>query len=178
KKDVYNNSGYMILGHLLEKIYGISFEEIIRRELFNPLNMKTCDFQEKKGDPSGHIIQRGILTAFPGDNLDIWAPAGKARCTLSDWSRFIQHHLNLMKLNRGLLYSTVGSGMNYTRAALFKDKRDWFEEEAFTHTGTNLTNYARVWIFPKSNRAILVATNRGGDESFSGSDEALKETND
>lgn len=185
-RDLYSNVSYLILGHIIEKIYGRSYEEVIYRELFVPLNIRTCSFQGDERDPTGHIIERGILTAFSGDNLAIWAPAGNVRCSLEDWSKFVQLQMNLMQMRSSflskktaaLLYSPAKSGMGYTLGAMYSDTRSWFKEDAFTHTGTNLVNYSRVWIFPKSNRAVLLTTNRGGDESFSGSDKVLKEAND
>lgn len=185
-QDVYSNVSYLILGHLLEKVYGKTFEEIIARELFVPLNIKSCGFKGESFDPVGHIISRGTLMPYYGDNLAIWAPAGNIRCNLEDWSKFVQLQLNLMQKKSNFLsastidflFSSSKSGMNYSLGALYRDSRPWFNEDAFTHTGTNLINYSRVWIFPKSNRAILLVTNRGGDESFSGKDSALKEAND
>jgi CubicO group peptidase (beta-lactamase class C family) len=36
----YNNSGYILLGAVIEKVSGLSYEEFIRKNIFDPLGMK------------------------------------------------------------------------------------------------------------------------------------------
>lgn len=42
----YGNTGYVILGALIEQITGVSYYEHMRREIFEPLGMKDTDFYE------------------------------------------------------------------------------------------------------------------------------------
>ena len=36
----YTNSGYLVLGHLIQKLTGQSYETFIRENIFTPLGMK------------------------------------------------------------------------------------------------------------------------------------------
>lgn len=47
EKYKYNNSAYIILGHLVEKISGISYEEFIKKNIFIPLGMKNSYYGSK-----------------------------------------------------------------------------------------------------------------------------------
>jgi CubicO group peptidase (beta-lactamase class C family) len=174
-EDKYSNAGYLILGHILEKFHQKSFEDHISMKLFRPLNLKSCGFGASP-DVSGHYVNKGVLTALNEDNLAFWGPAGTVHCNLQDWGEFIKAQLIRMKTEKEFYQVDAISQMDYTLSAMFRLKRDWSREDVFTHSGTNLLNYARLWIDPNKNRAFLVVTNRGGDESFSGSDDVMNET--
>ena len=173
--DSYSNAGYLILGHVIEKYSSRSYEEQISLKLFKALKMKSCGFGASP-DVSGHYVNKGILTVLNDDNLAFWAPAGTVHCNLKDWGEFIKLHLVRMKKDKELYQVDSISQMDYTLSSMFRLKRDWSKEDVFTHSGTNLLNYARLWIDPHKDRAFLLVTNRGGDESFSGSDAVLDET--
>src|ERR1039457_7126211 len=40
----YSNSGYVLLGHLIEKITGESYEKFVRENIFTPLGMKDSGY--------------------------------------------------------------------------------------------------------------------------------------
>ena len=48
----YSNYAYEILGGLLARIYGSSFEDVIRKQIFNPLGMQKSTFLKTEVDPS------------------------------------------------------------------------------------------------------------------------------
>jgi CubicO group peptidase (beta-lactamase class C family) len=43
-KFVYNNSGYFLLGAIIEKVTGKSYEQVIRENIFEPLGMKNSGY--------------------------------------------------------------------------------------------------------------------------------------
>ncbi len=47
EKYKYNNSAYIILGHLVEQVAGISYEEFIKQNIFTPLGMKNSYYGSK-----------------------------------------------------------------------------------------------------------------------------------
>ncbi len=51
-------------------------------------------------------------------------------------------------------------------------QRGWAGGTALTHAGSNTMNFAVVWMAPKRNFAVLVATNQGGDVAPQACDEA------
>jgi CubicO group peptidase (beta-lactamase class C family) len=40
----YSNSGYVLLGHIIEKASGVSYEEYVRKNVFEPLGMKDTGY--------------------------------------------------------------------------------------------------------------------------------------
>jgi CubicO group peptidase (beta-lactamase class C family) len=90
----YNNGEYIILGRIIEKIYGKSFEEILKQQILSPLKMNSTGllFQYKitenladtyftMNDTSGLVND---LPAF----IQNWYSAGAMYSTTSDLSRF------------------------------------------------------------------------------------------
>jgi hypothetical protein len=51
--------------------------------------------------------------------------------------------------------------------------RPWAKGDALTHSGSNTTNYATVWIAPKLDRIFMVTTNRGDDVAAKAVDSAF-----
>jgi len=45
EKWLYNNSGYIILGHIIEEISGKSYEDFVTANIFNPLKMENSRMQ-------------------------------------------------------------------------------------------------------------------------------------
>src|SRR5450755_3790732 len=56
----YNNSGYFLLGMIIEKVTGKQYETVVREIIFNPLRMTQSGFDHKKVESinkaQGHII--------------------------------------------------------------------------------------------------------------------------
>jgi len=55
EKYEYSNSGYMILGHLVEKVSGQTFGEFMAKEFFTPLGMKTAWVHESPKVPTAAV---------------------------------------------------------------------------------------------------------------------------
>lgn len=90
----YNNSGYVLLGYLVEKVSGVSYERFVRENLFEPLDMKDSGY-----DLAATIIPRrasgytlrpsGMVNA---DYTDMTVPhgAGALYSTTSDLLRWAE----------------------------------------------------------------------------------------
>jgi D-alanyl-D-alanine carboxypeptidase len=90
----YSNLDYVVLGAVLEKKTGQSWEDLIRTRLFQPLDMASAGFGSPgtKGvldEPWGHIIVNDRIDAVQADNPAVFGPAGRVHCSLSDWARFV-----------------------------------------------------------------------------------------
>lgn len=57
----YSNSGYVLLGHLIEKVTGESYEKFVRENIFVPLGMKDSGY-----DSNSAIILRRAAGYTPG----------------------------------------------------------------------------------------------------------------
>jgi CubicO group peptidase (beta-lactamase class C family) len=93
----YNNSGYQLLGALVAAVSGVSFEDFLRTEIFEPLGMRRTGPLRHEvitpGRARGYVIgRRGVLNALP-DPLNWTFAAGALGSTLDDlalWDRAIR----------------------------------------------------------------------------------------
>ena len=83
----YSNVGYVILGTILERKAGQSWERLMTDRVFCPLGMASAGFGPpgtagKTDQPWGHHVVDGHLVAAQTDNPPVMAPAGGsiARC--------------------------------------------------------------------------------------------------
>ncbi|WP_228413995.1 serine hydrolase domain-containing protein [Chryseobacterium sp. CH21] len=89
----YSTIGYTLLGQILEKIYGKSYDIIIRDQLIQPLKMTTTftkDFNVKNVT-TAHNPEGGIQEFF---NWNITAPAGLVKSNAVDMVKFLKAVLN------------------------------------------------------------------------------------
>ena len=96
----YGNANYMLLGAVIERITGQSWEDAMRAEIFAPLGITSGGFGPPKGDNAwGHRAAGGQRTPMPpehpgADNPFALGPAGMAHMTLADYARFLGVYLN------------------------------------------------------------------------------------
>ncbi len=95
----YNNSGYQLLGALVAAVSGVSFEDFLRTEIFEPLGMRRTGPLRHEvitpGRARGYVIgRRGVLNALP-DPLNWTFAAGSLGSTLDDlalWDRAVREN--------------------------------------------------------------------------------------
>lgn len=186
RRYLYSNAGYAIAGAIAERKTGLSWEDLMRRKLFEPLGMKSAGFGAPGavggGDvPWGHVLREGKLTPIePGpmaDNPPAIAPAGTVHCTLSDWGRFVALHLRGSKEDTPLLkrdafhrLHTPSRGADYAMGWIVT-QREW-GGTVLTHAGSNTMWYGVVWMAPQKDFAVLAVTNLGDPAATHACDEA------
>lgn len=190
----YSNANYIIAGAILEKISGKSWEQLIQDEIFVPLDMRSCGFGAA-GNPDASIPDQPwphnedahyhpvpLKPDFYGDNPPTLGPAGTVHCSMADWSKFLKMHINgfngkntkLLKASSFKVLHTAYPGQTYTPGGWIREPRDWANGPTLSHVGTNLSNYAVVWLAPKINTGYLSVTNIGGDNADQGTDAAIQ----
>lgn len=90
----YSNSGYVLLGYLIEKISGQTYEQFVQQNIFSPLGMKDSGY-----DSHRTVMQRRATGYTPSDNgpvnagyIDMSIPfsAGALYSTTEDLLRWEQ----------------------------------------------------------------------------------------
>jgi CubicO group peptidase (beta-lactamase class C family) len=116
----YNQTGYVLLGMIVEKVSGLSFEEFLARRFFRPLGMRRTSFGDSESVVAGRstLYTRYVLSG--GKLLD--APDGRIRTTRFTYPDYLH----------------PGAGLNSTAADMAKWdaalgggrvlKRRWLEE--------------------------------------------------
>jgi CubicO group peptidase (beta-lactamase class C family) len=184
---IYSNAGYSVAGVVAEQAMKRPWESLMRTMLFEPLGMRTAGFGAmgtpgKIDQPWQHIIKDDKLVAVePGrlsDNPAVLGPGGTVHCSIRDWAKFVIEHLKgardaggLLKGETFELLHTPGFGGDYASGWIVT-KRDWGGGKVLTHTGSNNISFAVVWMAPKRDFAVLVASNQGGGDVAKACDEA------
>ncbi len=96
----YSNSGYLIVGSILEKISGQSYESLRAEKIFQPLDIKTAGYGipadlGASSQPWGHVWDlSSSFIVYKSDYPNFFAPTGSLHLSLKDWAKFIIVHLN------------------------------------------------------------------------------------
>lgn len=144
----YSNLGYVIVGAMVEKVTGISWEEAIQGRVFKPLEMTTAGFggtgtPGQIDQPWGHQDGgRPVAANGPAaDNPPVLGPAGRVHCTIQDWAKFVADQLRgargrpaLLKTSTYQALHTPPFGGDYGLGWIVV-KRDWGGGTVFNHAG-------------------------------------------
>jgi len=88
KKWLYNNSGYFLLGHIIEKVSGQSYGDYLKREFFDPLGMKNTGVHNwseiLEHEAEGYAFESGRFTKAPNWDMSRAGGAGALYSTVDD----------------------------------------------------------------------------------------------
>ncbi|USD27875.1 beta-lactamase family protein [Pseudoalteromonas sp. SCSIO 43201] len=166
---LYSNAGYVVAGHMLERVTGQAWESLIAQELFEPLGMADVGFgsasdDDPDGQPSGHQMREGKWHPItPTDRVDlpkVIGPAGLINTTLHDLSIYLGAYLAGARGNDNLI-----SASSYARLLTPVTPEyglGWIltsNDSRFHHNGFTGTFYLDNLVLPERNVAILAVTN-------------------
>lgn len=185
----YSNLGYIIAGHILERLTKSTWEKLIQTYLFNPLHMKTCGFGETSDASNttplntwGHKLFNKKFYPIHGDNPKYFAPAGNIHCNLTDWSKYLGLHLKALKGEAKILTIKSFKKLHtlyptplaeYTFGGWVKISQNWTKGIALVHSGTNTYNFARVWVLQGHNSILITASNTSKLEGSKATNDAV-----
>jgi CubicO group peptidase (beta-lactamase class C family) len=94
----YNNLMFLTAGVLAGRIMNSSWEDAIRRLVFQPLGMNSSNFSvaesQKTADWSrGYEVRKDTIRAMPFRNIDLIGPAGSINSNVADMVKWIGMHL-------------------------------------------------------------------------------------
>ena len=198
---LYSNVGYVVAGAMAERATGKSWEELMRDEIFEPLDIKSAGFGPPDVDkdvkqPWGHLTIGSLQIPRHIDNPPALGPAGTVHMSLADWAKFCLSHAlqdepkdgNESKAAEAAkklrlvpqpaldflhkpLKGADDDGADYALGWGVK-KRGW-GGTVFTHAGSNNHWFAIVFVSPKNRSVYLAATNIASAEAGVGLDEIL-----
>jgi CubicO group peptidase (beta-lactamase class C family) len=178
----YSNVGYVMVGAVLEKISGKSWEQLMEAELFRPLGMNSASFgppgsaitHNMPDQPRGHIDEPGtgstkyIRKPTYYENCIVCGPAGTVHTNLNDWAKFIRLHLNGSQGNLKLSDDTI----DMLHAPFFPKLENYgggwgtdVSSGTLSHDGSDGKWYARAYVNTKKGFGVLVTTNVGGSKA-------------
>ena len=189
-KWIYSDSGYAIVGAMMERVTGKSWEDLLRQRLFEPLGMSSAGFGPpatpgKVDQPWGHLGDDAPFKAVPpgpkADNPPAIGPAATVHCSIADFARYTAWHVagdrgsawlldpdSFQKLHRPAEGQTYGMGWCNLR-------RRWAGGTALMHNGENTMFYAVMWLGPGADTAFVAAANADGYDAIDACDDAIRE---
>ncbi|MEV8594427.1 serine hydrolase domain-containing protein [Streptomyces sp. NPDC052012] len=86
----YSNPGYALLGALVERVRGASWEDVLRREVLEPLGLSRTSVRPSAPHAGGWAVHpwADVMLPEPAEDLGRMAPAGQLWSTASDLGRF------------------------------------------------------------------------------------------
>jgi D-alanyl-D-alanine carboxypeptidase len=180
----YSNANYILVGAIIERLTGESYEQVVVRRLLAPLGLTTAGFGPpstpgKVDQPWGHsdgLLGRWHTVAPDKESSDfppLYAPAGQLHLSIHDWALWA----------RAVLRAASGGASPWkaeTVAALFTPPvsadsmamgwqvrtRAWAAPggRILVHDGSNMRFFSIAVLAPEAGFAVLVMANRGPRE--------------
>jgi len=174
-KFAYSGVGYTIAGAMAEKATGVNWEDLLKREVFEPLELTEAGFGPPKSADETLEQPRGHRTRLAGkfavddqyDNTTIVGPAGIVHMSLRDLCTYTGEHLR-GELGDGKLLSAETYQLLHT-PELDGRACGWVVQEptsdipytAYWHNGANTAWYALTVFIPEKNMVVAVTSNDG-----------------
>ncbi len=184
-KHQYANVNYSLLGKVIEKVSGLSYEDYVTKKVFEPLSMTNSFANVEKAKENGLIKSYenwfGINVEtntkfFNKDSAWITTSAGYLASSTADLGRYLQMYL---RGGEGLISSESINKMFYenvdVKASIpYKYGMGWtlvnepLSQPALRHSGLVETGMSTIYILPESEIGIAVAVN--SNDYFVGKD--------
>lgn len=187
----YSNTGYILLGLLIEKIEGKPFYSVFEEKIFNPLNLSLTQFAAQDPVPNG--ISRGYIDLYSNlqviestyfSGWDYYTADGGLISNPYDMSVFFRalmsgQIIDSNSLNEMLTWETpkeddpaffpIAYGLG-----IFKIETPY--GIAYMHSGDAIGYYANMLYFPSDSSTVVYAVNSnyGKIDHFVSSKEAIE----
>ncbi len=170
----YSNGGYVVMGSILERLGGKSWEILMRERVFGPLGMTSAGFGGtgtigEIDQPWPHLAngRSALSNGHTMDNLPYMGPAGTVHASMSDWGKFLADQLRGGTGQPALLSPSIYAVMQKPARGTYGFgwivvSRSWAGGKMLSHAGSNTMNYAASWLGPNVGYGVLVCINQGG----------------
>jgi CubicO group peptidase (beta-lactamase class C family) len=176
----YSNLGYAIAGVLAETVTDMAWEDLMRREVFSSLGLKSAGFgapgrssSDELSQPWGHQVTEDGLTAIPPDDLvadnpPIIGPAGTIHLSLPDFARYLAFHVSRGATAPGYLSQETMDYLHSPKPEEESGAFGWFlagpeenrlGQSMLWHDGSNVAWYALALMLPEDQRGLALVSN-------------------
>jgi CubicO group peptidase (beta-lactamase class C family) len=172
-KFMYSNAGYLIAGVMAERKTNSTWEDLIRKEIFAPLQLRSGGFGHPEdsgrelGQPRGHKTTFGFIVSAEIDPVLVIGPAGSIHMSLSDLLVYANDHLQGAAGRGKLLTAETYQRLqrpvldNYAYGWVVMPNEEWAQGAFIWHNGSNGMWDALLALLPGSNTIIAVTSNDG-----------------
>ena len=173
----YANVNYSLLGKIIEKVSGLSYEEYVTKNVFEPLDLSHTAATQKESVKNGLIdgytdywgFQLKRSHKYPAsENAWITVPAGYLSSSTNDLGRYLQMYLNG---GEDIISKQSIDKMFYSDTVYVEDDvpfwygygwatvKEPLSEPVLRHSGLVETGTSCVFILPESEIGVAITTN-------------------
>jgi CubicO group peptidase (beta-lactamase class C family) len=170
-KYYYNNSGYFLLGAIIERVTGKPYEQVLKANIFDPLGMTNTGYDHHdtiiSKRASGYRKTPDSYTNAPYLDMSIPYAAGSLYSTVEDlylWDQALYTDKLLSAQSKALMYKPFleeyGYGWVVTNASF---KQNDQAVQVITHDGGINGFTTTIVRFPKEKNLIVMLDNTGSE---------------
>jgi CubicO group peptidase (beta-lactamase class C family) len=168
----YSNMAYEVLGDLIAKVSGMSFEDYARRNILEPLGMKSSTLLVKQADPSlltsPHVMDNSYQTVvskvFPYNRMH--SPSSTLYSNVLDMSRWAMANMNRGELDGkrilkdstyDIMWKPAGEKWQQIGISWFLGKHR--EHRTISHSGGDTGFVSNLVMIPDQSIAVVMMSN-------------------
>ncbi len=183
----YDNLLYVVAGEVAAAAGGAPYEELVRREIFQPLGLSRCRVGEWNRDEIGNVAQphmrqhgRYLVTSADAEVIPVttMAAAGGIRCSLDDMLAWARNWLAPTQQQKDWLSTAQREALwtPHMPMPIAKRRRDWDNNHFYaygygwrladvdgvwsvSHTGTLSGMYSAMTLLPDKKAGFVVLIN-------------------
>ncbi|MEZ6144081.1 MAG: serine hydrolase [Planctomycetaceae bacterium] len=175
EKFSYSGVGYTIAAAMAEQVTGATWSELVRREVFEPLELQGAGFAAPKStdetleQPRGHRTIRRLKLAMDdqaGNSL-IRGPSGGVHMTLQDLCIYAIEHMCGEEGEGKLLSAETYKQLHtpelddYACGWIRREAGQDIPHQVYWHNGSNTLWYAMIVFIPEKRMVVAVTSNDG-----------------
>lgn len=168
----YSNMAFEVLGDVIAKVSGMSFEDYVKRNILEPLGMKNSTLLVKQADPQllssphvqGAAYDVEVSKVFPYNRMH--SPSSTLYSNVLDMSRWAMANLNRGELDgKRILKSSTYDLMWKPAGAQFPEIGiSWFlrkhrEYAIINHSGGDVGFVSNLVLIPEKKLAVVMMSN-------------------
>ncbi|GEM44414.1 serine hydrolase domain-containing protein [Deinococcus cellulosilyticus] len=171
----YSNSGYTLLGRVIEKASGMPYQQYITEHVLAPLGFKKIAFHSRldlvKNRASGYVLDGASFRLPEAHNVEIAGPAGGLFATASELSQWLPSLFEGKLLTPESIkafsapHVKIGNEPGFSSYGYGVGTGDMFGHQAVSHGG-NINGFNAVTVyFPEEKISMTVTSNVEGISS-------------
>jgi len=161
----YNNGTVQLAAHILENVYGKSYQTLLKENMLIPLKLNNTRLHINPNETVANgYNENGVLMPLMSNSL--WNASGYMKSNLTDLTTFLKFELN-----------QKNPLVQESQRDLLNNKTYWnayfWDEVTVNHNGRNARKHGGAfgtqnlfWVFPDYNMGISVITNQSGDHTY------------
>ena len=176
EKFMYNNSGYFLLGRIIEEVTGKPYEQVVQEKIFTPLGMTDSGYDHYEtiinNRAAGYEKQGQQLINAPYLDMSLPYAAGSLYSTVEDlylWDQALYGNKILSEDSKKLMFSEqipaggshYGYGWGIGKQALGKTKDS---VQVISHSGGINGFNTLITRYPESRNLVVMLNNTGGTD--------------